>query len=189
MKTANKIIIGSFIGLILVSFLLVVLLMPTEQKIVKEYPNLSSDNVYEEIDAQGFLNKVNSKQSFITIFGFPTCPWCQSIIPVLNDVAKAEGLDVVYYIYLKDMRDNTKSPQHQDYLKIYDLLKENDGIDKEKERVNAPTIVVVKDGNVVASHLDTVPSHQIENGVLPPLNGQQLAELKKIIKGLIKKLK
>ena len=40
---------------------------------------------------------------------------------------------------------------------------------------------------MVGYHLDTVSSHQMVDGVLPPLSEEQVTELKDILKNLIQK--
>ena len=175
--------------LIVASFLIFTFNQKNEKEVNKVYPNLSTDNIYEEINAEGFLRRLETKDSFLCVFAFPSCPWCQTLIPILNDVAKSEGLDTVYYIYLKDMRDNEKSLQHESYLEIYDIMKKAGATDESHGRVNAPTMVAVKCGKIVDFHLDTVPTQQFKNGVLPPLNDEEKEQLVKIIQNLINQIK
>lgn len=187
-----KKIINAFLLLVVffvvLSLSLITFSQKNENPLNKEYPTLNNNNVYKKINSEGFLNRIENKDTFITVFAFPSCPWCQSLLPVLDEVAKEKGLDTVYYIYLKEMRDNEKNLEHENYLKIFDIMKEANAIDVNKQRVNAPTIVVVKDGVIIDSHLDTVSSHQIKDGSLPPLNEEQRRELVQILKGLISKI-
>ena len=41
---------------------------------------------------------------------------------------------------------------------------------------------------MVGFHLDTVSSHEIVDGILPPLSDQQAQELEGIIRNIIKKM-
>ena len=67
---------------------------------------------------------------------------------------------------------------------------EFDVVDQEKNRINAPTMIAVKDGKLSGFHIDTVSSHIInEQGILPPLSEEQKNELHKVIKDLLDKVK
>jgi hypothetical protein len=85
------------------------------------------------------------------------------------------------------MRDNSESVDHEKYLRIKEYFIE--AIDIEKDRLNAPTTIALKDGKMVGYHLDTVSSHLMEDNILPPLNTTQEEELRIILQDLIKKIK
>lgn len=153
-------------------------------KIMEDYPSLTDKrHIYAELSADSFLSKIENDETFVIIFGFPKCPWCQAIIPILNEVGKELGLKKIYYMDILDMRDNTESIDHPKYLEIKELLTE--ALDKEKDRLNAPTTVVIQNGELLNYHLDTVESHTIVDGVLPPLTDEQINELKQILKDMI----
>ena len=156
--------------------------------IMEYYPRLTDvDNVFEEISADEVLELFENRADCVIVFGFPACPWCQQLIPEVNLVAKKSMIMKVYYVDIKDMRDNLESPDHPKYLIIKEKL--SDALDKEKDRLNAPTTVVLKGGNLIAYHLDTVPSHTIENGILPDMTDEQKQELRNILKELMKKIR
>ena len=156
-----------------------------EDQILENYPALKENHVYQEIKAATFLEKIENKETFVAIFSFPTCPWCQQLLPVLDECAKDAGIKTIDYIYLKEIRDNIEHPEHADYLKIYDYFKEYGAIDSAKERINAPTLVAIVDGEIKDYNLDTVPSHQMVNGTLPALNTEQIEDLKTILNNLL----
>ena len=104
------------------------------------------------------------------------------------NVAKKEGFKEIYYCDIKDMRDNLESKDRIYYLGLYEYF--NDVVDQEKNRINAPTMIAVKDGKLSGFHIDTVSSHIInEQGILPPLSEEQKNELHKVIKDLLDKVK
>ncbi len=152
------------------------------------YPQLTDkQHIYEVIDADKALELINNKETCILVMGFKECPWCQAVIPYVNEVAKEEGLTKIYYIDIKYMRDNPESLDYSKYLELKEHFK--DAVDLTKDRINAPTTIALKDGKMVGFHLDTVSSHVLEEGILPPLNNEQERELKEIIKNLINKIK
>jgi thiol-disulfide isomerase/thioredoxin len=116
--------------------------------------------------------------------GFPACPWCQAVVPHVNKIAKEEGFKTIYYLDILDMRNET-SKDHNKYLELKNLI--SDAVDKEKDRINGPTFIVVKNGQMVGYHLDTVSSHQLVDGILPPMTNDQINELHEILRNLIKK--
>jgi len=173
----------------IISLLLVLLFVFTlsscgSDKMMEDYPLLTDKHhVYKIISADDFLEKWNNDETFVIVFGFKECPWCQQLIPVLNKTSKEIGLKKVYYLDILDMRDNESSVDHSKYLKIKELL--NDALDKEKDRLNAPTTVVVKNGEMLSYHLDTVESHKIVDGVLPKLTEEQETSLIEILTNMI----
>jgi thiol-disulfide isomerase/thioredoxin len=123
----------------------------------------------------------------VIVFTFPECPWCQESLPRVNQVAKELAITEVLLLNVREMRD-LKTPE---YMEIFELVKDDiefgEG-SKERERINVPTIIVVKNGEIVGSHLSTVASHAIdENKVLPPMTDEQDAEFKAILRNLFAK--
>lgn len=157
---------------------------PTYKNIVEDYPLVSEENVYVQVDADRIIEIFDKREDGVIVFGFPACPWCQQLLPILDIVAKKGNVTTIYYVDIKDMRDNPNSPDHEKYL--YIKQKVDKALDKEKDRINAPTIVTVTAGNVIDYHLDTVPSHQMVDGRLPEMTEEQKRELREILKEVIK---
>lgn len=159
----------------------------------EEYPQLTDSNhLYEVVNADFVISlltdtsNVNYQTQTILVLGFKACPWCQAVIPYINEVAKEENYSKVYYVDIKDMRDNEESFDHPKYLTIKEKL--ISVIDQEKNRINAPTVVVLEKGQVLSFHLDTLPNHLLnENRILPPLNSSQEEELRNIFREMFEK--
>lgn len=170
---------------ILLGLIVLLLTITSCQKgnIMNDYPQLEDKHhVYKEIEVTDVIKMLEDKDSFTLVMGFPECPWCQAIMPVINDVAKENNCKKVYYLNIKDIRDNEESSGHSDYLQLANNYFK-DALDIEKNRLNAPTFVKVEDGIMTKYHIDTVATHTInENMVLPPLTEEQLSELKTILK-------
>ena len=157
---------------------------PQYANIVEMYPLLSEDNVFEEVGADRIIQMIDNREDGLIVFGFPACPWCQQLLPVLDTVAKKSQIFHIFYVDIKDMRDNESSPDHEKYLYIKQKFKEI--LDVEHDRINAPTVVTVTAGNVIDYHLDTVPSHQMVDGRLPEMTAEQKRELAEILKQVIR---
>lgn len=141
----------------------------------KKYRELSiSDNnpfIYKS--ARDIVKMIDNKETFVVYFGFETCPWCRSIIETLISSAKDNEIDKIYYVNVKNIRDELEVKNGKAVTKIkgmdayYDLLDRLDNVlkkyeltvkdedDKEKtietgeKRIYAPNIVVVVDGKAV----------------------------------------
>ena len=171
--------LGILLGIIV---LLLCITSCKKGNVMNDYPNIEDKNhVFEELEINDVLKKLENKKSFYLILGFPECPWCQAIMPVLNDVAKDNKVKTIYYINIKQIRDNSEAVGHNEYKQ----LEENyfkDALDVEKNRLNAPTFVKVENGEMTMYHINTVDTHVLnENMVLPPLTDTQLKELKGIL--------
>lgn len=182
MKTLKLLII-----LICFTFAILITSCTKEDYVMENYPSLTDNNhIIKELTPKQLLDKVENNESFIVLLGFPACPWCQAIMPEYNEVAKELNIQAIYYVDIKDMRDNPESEDHDIYLTLYEKFEAV--VDQEKERINAPTIINIKDGQLVGFHIDTVSTHTInEAGILPPLDEEQRNELHTILKELFNK--
>ena len=125
--------LGILLGIIV---LLLCITSCKKGNVMNDYPNIEDKNhVFEELEINDVLKKLENKKSFYLILGFPECPWCQAIMPVLNDVAKDNKVKTIYYINIKQIRDNSEAVGHNEYKQ----LEENyfkDALDVEKNRLN-----------------------------------------------------
>lgn len=144
--------------------------------------------------------------SGIIYFGFAACPWCRAAVPVLLNAMNSSELDTIYYVNVrpdddvnKDIRDTfildsrNKAKKSKDAEKAYyDILLAlaNELSDYElttdsgkkvnigEKRLNAPTVVAVKDGVVVGFHVGTVDNHSKDSeGKLRDLTKEEETEL------------
>ncbi len=158
-----------------------------EDKIMENYPQLiDKKHIIKEITPKEVIDKVLNEETFILVLGFPACPWCQALLPEVNSVGKELKIKTIYYCDIKDCRDNENSIDKEYYLQMRKYF--SDCIDSQKDRINAPTTLKIKDGQLVSYHVDTVSSHMInEAGILPTLTSEQIDELHEILKELFNK--
>jgi len=158
-------------------------------KFKEEYEALNT-SIVMNIDAENpikYLTFEDVEELFdngtgIIYFGFPSCPWCRNIIPVLFDVAKENNVDTIYYLNPRELKTNDMDK----YSKLLEILnpylKEVDG-----ERVfTVPDVYFIKDGKVMGNHRSTVDS-QTDPAVA--LNAEQIEKLSDIYKNLYNKIK
>lgn len=158
-------------------------------KFRSEYQQVTDEeHVFEYVSANQILYMIENKKTALIVLGFKECPWCQALMPVLNEAAKNEALEKVYYLDIKTMRDDTTTSEHKKYLMLKEAFSE--AVDESKDRLNAPTVIFLKDGELVDYHIDTVITHVMnDNNVLPPLTKDEHKELLEILESKIDKIK
>jgi thiol-disulfide isomerase/thioredoxin len=118
----------------------------------------------------------------VLYMGFPECPWCRTLLPVLLDAQKATGYagEIYYYNALDDrdvlslddagnlVTEEEGAPVYHELVKIlYDSLEPYGGLNDESiRRIYLPTTVFFKDGVVTGVHLDTLDSQESGYDVL-----------------------
>lgn len=149
---------------------------------------------YEEIE------DVITNKTGVIYFGFPECPWCRNAVPVLIDAANEVGVDKIYYFNALEIRDIkslddagnivVEKEGTEEYKKLvqllYDYLGEYEGLnDPTIKRLYFPTVLFVKDGNIIGSHMGTVDSQ--ENPYVS-LTNSEYEQLKDIYSGYMLKV-
>ena len=160
-------------------------------KFKEEYEALNNRTVVMEIDENnpikyiefnGVIDLLNNGTG-VLYFGFPGCPWCRNMLPVLFDVAKLNNVDTVYYFNPSNIRKNGDD----DYKKLTNILNDYLLENEEGEKtLYVPDVYFVKDGKIVGHHLSTVDS---QTNPLIPLTNEQNNELKNIYQELFNKIR
>ena len=137
----------------------------------------------------------------IIYFGYPECPWCRSALPVFLEATYKELVTEVLYYNNLDQRNIVELDDAgevvvtqegtEEYAKILDLLgdfaSEYEGLnDPTIKRIYFPTMVFVKDGQVVGTHVGSVDS--VEDSRVP-MTDEQHQELYDIYIGLLALIK
>lgn len=132
--------------------------------------------------------------SGIIYFGFETCPWCRTAVPVILEAAQDLNINLVYYFNALSLRDvkalddkgniiteQEGNPSYYQLLdKIGDVAETYDGLNDDTiKRLYFPTVVVVKDGEIIFYHTSTVES---QTDPYQPLTQQQHDELLQLYK-------
>ncbi len=147
--------------------------------------NISKNNPFVYKEASDIVKMIENKETFLVYFGFPTCPWCRSILPTLIDVAKDLKADTIYYVDVKEIRDtivlddeNHPVTEKEGTNSYYELLKllgnvlkdytlkdqEGNSVTIDEKRISAPNIVSVVKGK--ATSMTTGISEKQTNGYM-----------------------
>lgn len=113
------------------------------------YSRVANDNCFVFASVSEVLEKFESGSGLIFL-GFQQCPWCQQLVPLVDDAAKAEGLDKIYYLDIRHARETNDDT----YKKLVEKLKPHLRTDQNGQpRVYVPDVTALKDGHVVGHFL------------------------------------
>lgn len=117
----------------------------------REYTEVSEDNVFVYRDIDEIIN-IMENGTGIVYLGFPECPWCQTYVKYLNEIAKEEGIEKIYYYnILEDRKNNT-----EEYKKIVKYLEKELQLDEEgNARIFVPNVSFHVDGKLVGNDCET----------------------------------
>lgn len=113
------------------------------------YSRVADDNRFVFASAGEVLEKFESGSGLIFL-GFQQCPWCQQLAPIVDEAAKAEGLDKIYYLDIRHARETNDDT----YKKLVEKLKPHLRTDENGQpRVYVPDVTALKDGHIVGHFL------------------------------------
>lgn len=160
----------------------------------KEYTKLeiSETNPIVYKTAEEIIADADAGKSFVVLFGFATCPWCRTALPSLLEAATETGINEIYYLDVKDIRDQkifnadgtitTEKEGSEGYKKLLskfgDVLSPYEGLNDESvKRIYSPTVLFVHNGKGDSIHVSTVESHEDPYLPLTEEQNQELVEL------------
>ncbi len=156
-KSSKKYLIYAIIGIIAVALIIFLVIklqknnLPDNEKFANEYTEVGKNNVFVYRNADEII-KILEGGTGLVYLGFPECPWCQAYVPMLNEVAKEEGVEKIYYFNIREDR-NKNSKDYQKIVKLVKnfLLKDDEG----NERIFVPDVYAVKEGKILSHNNDT----------------------------------
>lgn len=180
-----------------------------EKKFKEEYESINEkskisltipeDNKMKYVTSKEVIDILKNKTGVI-YFGFPDCPWCRNIVPILINTAKCECLDEIYYFNALSIRDTKHLDESgnividkegsKEYYEIVELLSDYlgpyEGLNDDSiKRLYFPTVVFVKDGKIVDVHISTVED---QTDPYVPLTKKQKEKLQQEYKEGISKM-
>lgn len=173
--------------------------------------DIDSKNVVKYSNFDEIIDVIENKTGVIYL-GFPECPWCRNMIPVLLKSAKKNNIDTIYYLNIKNERsayevidgklsykldENKKEIRGSkgylklletldEYLNDYKIEKDGEVYETGEKRIYAPTVIFVRDGEIINLHVSTVES---QKDPYKPLTTEQHDELLEIFEESIQTMK
>ena len=142
------------------------------ERFFTEYNQVPVDNVFNYATAKEAIELFNEKQAVI-FFGFKDCKWCQSYAPILDEYAKENKIDTIYYVDIKEDRANN-TEEYQMLVKLLDKYLSKD--DEGNKRIYVPNVYFVKDGKIVGHNNDTSMEEGADTEGYYEENGEALRE-------------
>lgn len=134
----------------------------------------------------------------VILYSYPTCPWCNRAVPVLNEAAKDLGMNIFYvYIYENEMVvEKTEEEWNATLDTFYEVASKALPTDVDVETgeetpvFKVPLVIAVKDGKITSSHYSLVNGFTItsEDDTTSVLTDSQHEELLEIYKELIESI-
>lgn len=120
-------------------------------KFSKEYTSVSKDNVFVYRSKDEIIN-ILEHGTGIVYLGYPECPWCMAYVVLLNEIAKNEGIEKIYYYNIREDRKNNT----EFYQKVVSILNDYLNYDEEgKKRIFVPNVTFVKEGKIIFNDNET----------------------------------
>ena len=152
------------------------------------------DPAFIQVTTEESFRIFDEKGTYIILYSYDTCFWCNRGVPVLNDAAKEEGIKVVYVNVYEDAF--TTLPK-EERMRIYNSmiahlepaldLEYNQETGKMEPAMYTPLVVAVKNGEIVDHHTALVESFEpVDDSSV--LNDEQKEELKNIYKRVIESI-
>lgn len=110
-----------------------------------EYKDVSSSNPFVYATEQQALELFNSGTGVIYL-GFPECPWCQSLVGLINQAAQQESVEKVYYLNIRQARTDKTATYDQLVSKLSPYLDKDEA---GQPRIYVPDVSFVKNGKII----------------------------------------
>lgn len=120
--------------------------LPDAIKFSNTFKSVPENNLYVYATSSDVYNIIN-KQSGIILMGFSKNKWVEEYASILNDVAMNYKIDKLYYYDFEKDRDDNNGTYEAIVNKLINYAPSND---KGEREIYAPTVVIVKNGNVIA---------------------------------------
>lgn len=126
----------------------------------QDYKNVSKDNVFVYANANDIYTVLKGGTGII-FMGFKENVWSGYYANILNETAKKNNVEkILYYDFLED-RNNKNATYQSIVLKLSNYVPT---LDSGKQDIYAPTLVMVKNGEIIAYDATT----SINKGTITP---------------------
>lgn len=116
-----------------------------EDKFISQYPKVTSGHKFVFAEPAEILDIIDGGDG-VVFLGFPECPWCQQLAPIIQEAAQSENIDKIYYLNIKESRANNDEVYQKLVTKLQDYLpKDDDG----NPRISVPDVTAYRGGQIV----------------------------------------
>lgn len=140
---------------------------PDQEDLSEKFKEISFD------EATAFFQE---GKTGLLYFGFPDCPWCRDVIPVLEQEAEEAGQEVLYIRTRDDNKERLYTDEQKEKIIPYleEYMSEND--DGELT-LYVPLVVSVENGEATAGNVGTVEGHDAHEREMTEEEQKELQEI------------
>lgn len=146
---------------------------------MSDYVKLHEKHRFLSSDMEQVLRMFHNRESGVVYIGFSDCAWCQDAVPILNQAAQEEQMDV-YYVEARNADQILISDeQKQAFYKLA-----ADYLDKDENGnplLYTPYVFKMKNGKITAAHISTVEGHPAKERGLREKEQEELLRIYKKI--------
>ncbi|HEL1708519.1 TPA: transporter accessory protein [Streptococcus suis] len=124
-----------------------------------------------QVDTSTTIENIKSNKAGLYYFGFESCPWCQDLLPQLQEELRNSSSKA----YLVNTKSKAFTPEAKKI--VTSIYKEHLGGDK----LYVPFLVAINRKGQVRVHMGTVKGHDASS---EEMSSEQLKELKNILSSL-----
>lgn len=135
------------------------------------------DLMFSEVTVIEIEKLIDEKETFAFFASFSTCPWCNALIPYLNDAALESGVRLGYLDTRKknDWTSNTEIDDYDRFVALFGSYLEED--EDGEPHLYVPHFFVIKKGEVVYEHQGLIPSIEEPDDALSEEQKQELVQV------------
>ena len=150
--------------------------------------SIREDHIFVDVTIEEVID-IFEEGTGIVYFGFPECPFCQEIVPILDGITVDNDIERIYYYNPRQIREDNP----EEYQKLLELTKDYlEYTDDDGElMLYVPDVYFVKDGEILGNHISTSKYHDDlvhEQEEWIELTTNEKAEIKNIYLGLLTQL-
>lgn len=175
------------------------LVHPNNSERVHKDMYVPEDNPFVFVEFDEIIDLLENNGTGVVYLGFPICPWCRNLVPVLADAAIEFGVEEIMYRNILEDRNLLELDEEGNvveveagnpgYYRLMELLGNHVPIyrdlnDDSLRRIYVPAVIFIKDGEVVryfqnlSTFEERVPNEPL--GSFTPMNKEEQRELKEI---------
>lgn len=151
---------------------------------ISGYPSLEGEETaFVKKTFSDVFDSIEQKENKLYYIGFPQCEWCQSMVAILNQAAMEAGKEIEY-VPLYDEQGNQlyEMEEREEFVAYAEGHLRTD--DEGEPTLYSPYVFVLRDGEIVSSHVGTLEDHELEEG----MTSEQEEELLNIYKAMFEEV-
>lgn len=135
---------------LLLLFTSLVLLSACSSNIMKGHDELGADHHFVKEDYSDVMDDLENKKPGVYYAGFPECPYCSDLVPVLEDVLE-ETDTMATYIKVDDSGFDKIRDRFIDFDESLDESQQSGG--------GVPFVIVIDEDETIRTHVGTVEGY------------------------------